>query len=1128
LDDYGLPVISQQDDYWKRSGVANALFACVDVTTEKSDVLQLFKFLIDEEALADPNAIVQQKMLAAGLACIHSSSGKSNIIELISLFDSYLERPAKPTDDLIRESVVILLGTSACHLPASDSRIPQIIKKLLETLTTPSERVQIAVSQCLAPLIKVNNSPVWINLVMQSLFNTEKYGDRRGFAYGLAGVVKGSGFSCLKKYSIIEQLKSAIEDKKNVNKREAALFALETLSYTLGRLFEPYVTQILPYILGCFGDANGAIRDATHDASRVIMSNISAHCVKLVLPLLLAGLQDRQWRTKTGSIECMKSMSALAPIQLGQSLPTIIPKICEALSDTHQKVQDCAQNALSSFGSVIKNPEIQELVPILIAALTDPNNKTLRALGSLLQTTFVHYIDAPSLAFLVPIIYRGMTERSAETKKKASLLLGNMASLTDERDLLPYMDNLIPSLKEVLVDPVPQTRETAARAFGFMVQKLGEKKFPGLVDELFENLALNISSVDKYGAAQGLSEILHGIGSERLESLLPQIIVRVKSSKAYEREGFTILLNYLPLTFEAKFTPYIADITPAILDGLADEEDAVREAALKTGKVIVNNYAKSAVDLLLPQLETGLFNGNWRIRQNSMQLMGELLFKISGISTSVADDDEPDTDEGGVGTEAQRKALKDALGLERYYAVLASIYIIRNDISAMVRKASLHVWKSIVTNTPKTLKDILPYMMDLLIRSLASESADKRDIASRTLEDLVQKLEENLLLEIIPTLETGLRSGDETTKHGACIAMSEIMASSARSGQEKFIFNCAPLIKLALLDSDSEVRLSAAHAFDVLHQTTGARAIDDILPPMLAELKKDASGNALEGLKEIMAVRSNVVFPVLIPTLLASPINSFNAQALGSLVSVAGNALNKRLYTILPALMKDMEAHETPDVENTLSILLSSAQGADGVHAVMNILEEAVNEPTLSYQLIALHCLTLFFKNSAGDIVDYVDGWITRLISLLSNDRGEERVKKSWEALDVLVKRTDKEDLPDYITAVRRGIKQAGGADHISEIAGFNLTKGMSPLLTILLTGLMYGNMSSREEAALGLGEVISRTSESALKPFVTQMTGPLIRVVGDRFSVSVKIAILKTIGYLTPYLGCYLSRFHQ
>ncbi|KAH3887169.1 hypothetical protein DPMN_011185 [Dreissena polymorpha] len=42
-------------------------------------------------------------------------------------------------------------------------------------------------------------------------------------------------------------------------------------------------------------------------------------------------------------------------------------------------------------------------------------------------------------------------------------------------------------------------------------------------------------------------------------------------------------------------------------------------------------YANTAIELLLPELERGLFDDNWRIRYSSIQLLGDLLYSISGM-----------------------------------------------------------------------------------------------------------------------------------------------------------------------------------------------------------------------------------------------------------------------------------------------------------------------------------------------------------------------------------------------------------------------------------------------------------------------------------------------------------------
>lgn len=41
----------------------------------------------------------------------------------------------------------------------------------------------------------------------------DKYGERRGAAFGLSGVVKGFGISCIKKYGIVTVLRAGLEDR---------------------------------------------------------------------------------------------------------------------------------------------------------------------------------------------------------------------------------------------------------------------------------------------------------------------------------------------------------------------------------------------------------------------------------------------------------------------------------------------------------------------------------------------------------------------------------------------------------------------------------------------------------------------------------------------------------------------------------------------------------------------------------------------------------------------------------------------------------------------------------------------------------------------------------------------------
>ena len=93
---------------------------------------------------------------------------------------------------------------------------------------------------------------------------------------------------------------------------------------------------------------------------------------------------------------------------------------CVPSWDVFSQVANTAKQALERVGGVVANPEIQSHIHTLIEAICDPANRTKIALEHLLGIRFVHTIDAPSLALIMPLLVRGLRERSTDTKKKAA------------------------------------------------------------------------------------------------------------------------------------------------------------------------------------------------------------------------------------------------------------------------------------------------------------------------------------------------------------------------------------------------------------------------------------------------------------------------------------------------------------------------------------------------------------------------------------------------------------------------------------------------------------------------------------------------------------------------------------
>nr|GEV72458.1 protein ILITYHIA [Tanacetum cinerariifolium] len=1137
IRDSGIGVDCIDSGWLGRQGTALALHAAADVLRTK-DLPVVMTFLISR-ALADCNADVRGRMINSGIMII-DKHGKANVSLLFPIFENYLNKKASASDeekyDLVREGVVIFTGALAKHLSQDDPKVHTVVEKLLEVINTPSEAVQRAVSSCLSPLMqsKREDAMSLVTRLLDQLMKSEKYGERRGAAFGLAGVIKGFGISSLKKYGVATVLREGLANRNSAKCREGSLLAFECLCDKLGKLFEPYVIYLLPLLLVSFSDQVIAVREAAEGAARAMMSQLTAQGVKLVLPSLLKGLEDKAWRTKQSSVQLLGSMAFCAPQQLSQCLPRIVPKLTEVLTDTHPKVQSAGQTALQQVGSVIKNPEIASLVPTLLLGLTDPNDHTKYSLDILLQTTFINSIDSPSLALLVPIVHRGLRERSAETKKKAAQIAGNMCSLvTDPNDMLPYIGLLLPEIKKVLVDPIPEVRSVAARAVGSLIRGMGEENFPDLVPWLLDTLKSDGSNVERSGAAQGLSEVVAALGTEYFEHLLPDIIRNCSHPKAPVRDGYLTLFKYLPRSLGVQFQNYLQQVLPSILDGLADENESVREAALGAGHILVEHYAISSLPLLLPAVEDGIFNDNWRIRQSSVELLGDLLFKVAGTSGKALL--EGGSDDEGASTEAQGRAIIEVLGREKRNEVLAALYMVRTDNSLSVRQAALHVWKTIVVNTPKTLKEIMPVLMNTLIASLASPSSERRQAAGRALGELVRKLGERVLPLVIPILSKGLTDPDSSRRQGVCIGLSEVMASAGRSQLLSFMDLLIPTIRTALCDSMVEVRESAGVAFSTLYKSAGMQAIDEIVPTLLHALEDDdMADTALDGLKQILSVRTAAVLPHILPKLVHLPLSAFNAHALGAVAEVAGAGLNVHLSTVLPALLSAMGDDDHADVQNlakkaaeTVVLVIDD----EGIEYMISELLKGVGDSQGSTRCSSAYLIGYFFKNSKLYLVDEAPTMISTLIVLLS-DTDSATVLAAWEALARVVSSVPKEVLPSYIKLVRDAVSTSRDKERRKKkggpivIPGLCLPKALQPLLPIYLQGLISGSPEVREQAAQGLGELIEVTSEKALKEFVIPITGPLIRIIGDRFPWQVKSAILSTLTIIIAKGGMALKPF--
>lgn len=869
------------------------------------------------------------------------------------------------------------------------------------------------------------------------------------------------------------------------------------------------------------------------------MSQLSGPGVKQVLKPLLDGIKDKQWRTKLGSIELLASMTSCLPKQLAACLPQVVPALCGVINDQHSKVKEAAREALNKIGSIISSPELRAIAPELIGALTDGaqfEHITKEVLDKLLGTSFVHHIDAPSLSLVCPLVQRALKERSAEMKRKGAQIVGSMVLLIkDPKDIQPYLPYLMPQLKVTLVDPIPDVRATTAKAFGTLAQGLPEDMLGDVLPWLFEMLRSPESEVERSGAAHGLSEVLMAMGTDRIEMLLPDIISNASNKEAAPevREGYLGLFVYLPGAMGRAFVKYVGEVMSVLLKGVADDTTSVRETAFKAGQVLTKQFGATDTELLLNPLEEGVFDEDWRIRHASVQLMGHLIKQILYAHRIPANSAE--------------LIQVEVIPREWRTTMLASLYIVRSDENMSVKQACAQVWKEVVQNTPRTLKELLPALMVRLIANLASVIREKQRVAARCVGDLVSKLGERVMPELMPIFMNTLSEGDAHVREGVCIGLGELIAATTKDLLSSYLNELIPAIRQAIIDDDESVRNSASHVVTLLDKEVGGIATKQVINWILEQLldpdQEEHAHLYLSGLEQLMTKQWREVLPIVFDRLTVCDADGFTKWHMHGLSALAlvtdSYTVHQYLADVLPVMIK-VASDETLEPDGELVDAAISAAGRilnrvhqEGLSNLFGVLLPTLQDSSGRGRMAGAMLFEHFFDQSNLDVTPVLPQSLQAILPVALADPDPEALQSGMKALKAIVgERRKKEELAMYLQDVRDTIyklllnPKTKEVDPTIMLPGLCNHNGLEPLYPIYQQGLMHGSAEQRELAAKGLGELVDHTTEEALKQYVVKITGPLIRLVGDRFPGTVKKAIVDTLKSLLLRGGPSLKPF--
>ena len=222
-----------------------------------------------------------------------------------------------------------------------------------------------------------------------------------------------------------------------------SLLMIKALSDTSCPWVSPYILPMIHLIIQSFGSKNMAIQKAAEEAGLGIVHHIPPPAVSMVLPRLLQGLDEYEWRCKIGTLHLIQALTTTHPVKIGPNLPLIIPRLVQEVHSTKKEVRESSRLTLHHICSVQDNPDLAPTLPYLLDSYIDPLNCTMEAIDRLYSTSFIQPIDSTALGLIVPVLTRGMKIRKNVYKRRCAVIMDSVCKLiTDPHDILVFFPQL--------------------------------------------------------------------------------------------------------------------------------------------------------------------------------------------------------------------------------------------------------------------------------------------------------------------------------------------------------------------------------------------------------------------------------------------------------------------------------------------------------------------------------------------------------------------------------------------------------------------------------------------------------------------------------------------------------------
>merc|ERR1712178_35866 len=165
------------------------------------------------------------------------------------------------------------------------------------------------------------------------------------------------------------------------------------------------------------------------------------------------------------TLNVISELATASPKAVGFVLDELVVPVADLTCDIKKDVKTAAIKCMTAIANCTGNKDLEPFLPAVIEAAQSITN-THKCVETLAGCVFVQNVETPALAVMLPVLSRGLSDKSEPLKRTCCLIVDNMCKVVEDPaallPLMPRLEPLVTSAVEKISDP--EARAVAERA----------------------------------------------------------------------------------------------------------------------------------------------------------------------------------------------------------------------------------------------------------------------------------------------------------------------------------------------------------------------------------------------------------------------------------------------------------------------------------------------------------------------------------------------------------------------------------------------------------------------------------------------------------------------------------------